>query len=141
MQKIHPANETLPVCLTNRLRSFAFAFRGLAVLLRTQPNARIHLVMLIAVCISGACLQIHIWEWCAIFLAAGGVWTTESLNTALEFLGDHASLQRNPIIRDAKDLAAASVLIASFVALLIGLIIFGSRLLFHLGPSGRISRI
>lgn len=131
MQKIHRANHTRTGGLTRRLRSLQFALRGIAVLLRTQQNAAICLIFLFGVSILGLLLRIQTWEWCAIFLAAGGVFVSEGLNTSLEFLANVVSPEYNRLIRDAKDVAAASVLIAAFTALLIGIAIFGSRLLFH----------
>ncbi len=58
------------------------------------------------------------WRW--IVLAIGLVWVAEALNTAVEQLGDAISLERDPRIGFAKDVAAGAVLVAALVAALIG---------------------
>ena len=121
--------ETRGAGFAGRWRSFGFAIRGLGVILNTQPNARIHAFCTVAVCLFGALLRISAWEWCAISFAIAGVWITECLNTALEFLADHASPGYSALIRDAKDVAAAGVLIASCAAVVIGIIVFAARIL------------
>ncbi len=56
------------------------------------------------------------------------VWSAEAFNTALERAVDLFQPDRHPFARDAKDLAAAGVLIASFGSLVVGVILFGPRL-------------
>ena len=54
----------------------------------------------------------------------------EATNTAIENLADHACKnQIHPHIKKIKDLSAASVLFAAFVALIAGCIIFIPKLL------------
>jgi diacylglycerol kinase (ATP) len=52
------------------------------------------------------------------------VWTAEALNTAFEFLCDVASPEFHPLVKQAKDVAAAAVLIAAMGATIIGLLVF-----------------
>jgi diacylglycerol kinase len=73
-------------------------------------------------------LRISSGEWLWIILAIGAVWFAEAVNTAIERLADAVTREHDPNIKFAKDCAAAAVLIASSVALLIGLIIFVPRL-------------
>jgi diacylglycerol kinase (ATP) len=68
-------------------------------------------------------------EWLWIVLAVGLVWFAEAVNTAIEQLGNAITLDRNPQIGTAKDVAAAAVLFASATALAIGLLIFGPHVL------------
>ncbi len=63
-------------------------------------------------------------EICWLAVAIAGVWVAELLNTAIEHLGDAITDQTNELIRNAKDLAAAAVLIASIAAVVIGLCVF-----------------
>ena len=86
---------------TGRIRSFKFAFRGLATMLRSQRNAWIHAAATVAVCAASALLGLRGEEWCWIILAITGVWTAEALNTALEFLTDVASPQFHPLAAKA----------------------------------------
>ena len=76
----------------------------------------------------GLLLRIGPGEWLGIILAIGAVWFSEAVNTAIERLADAVTPEHDPNVKIAKDCAAAAVLIASAVALLIGLIIFVPRL-------------
>jgi diacylglycerol kinase len=111
--------------LTGRLRSFGHAFRGLAILLRTQHNARIHAAATILVVAVGASFRISPAEWALIVLAAVCVWVAEALNTSIEFLVDLASPEPQPLAGKAKDVAAAAVLIAAIGSLFVGALVFG----------------
>jgi diacylglycerol kinase len=104
--------------------SFAFAFQGVLALLRTQANARIHFGATIAVVAAGFFFGITRLEWCAIAAAIGLVWTAEGLNTAIECVVDLVSPDQHPLAGRAKDIAAGAVLIAAFIAVVIGALIF-----------------
>ena len=78
-------------------------------------------------------LGISAGEWRAVILAIALVWTAEALNTALELLCDVASPEFHPLIQKGKDIAAAAVLLSSIGAAVIGLLVFGPRLLHTLG--------
>ena len=115
--------------LTGRLRSFGHAFRGLAILLRTQHNARIHAFATILVLAAGALLRISLSEWALIALAVVCVWVAEALNTSIESLVDLASPDPHPLAGKAKDVAAGAVLIAAIGSLIVGALVFGPHVL------------
>ena len=107
--------------------SFACAFRGIASLLKSEVHARIHLAATIAVLILGWWREITRGEWLAVILAIGLVWVAEALNTAIEYVADLAHPDEHPEVKKLKDLAASSVLFASIIALVVGLLIFWPR--------------
>ena len=109
-------------------QSFGFAVRGLQLLLRTQPNARLHLLATVAVLVLGAFSLRSPRDWALVLLATGLVWVAESFNTALEFLTDLVSPEWRPLAGQVKDLAAAAVLLAAATALTVGVLIFGAAL-------------
>ena len=109
------------------------ALRGLAFLINTQRNARVHLVATVLVIALGWYLKIDRSEWGLIILATALVWCTEALNTAVERLADRVTMERDPLIKQAKDLAAGAVLCASVGAALVGIIILGPPLWSRLG--------
>jgi diacylglycerol kinase (ATP) len=113
---------------SGRLRSLRCAFRGIAVMLRTQHNAWLHAIATCLVLTAGALLGLNTAEWCWIVLAVVAVWTAEALNTAFEFLTDVASPTFHPLAGQAKDVAAGAVLIASAGALVIGALVLVPRL-------------
>jgi diacylglycerol kinase len=111
--------------LGKRLESFTHAVRGAETLVRTQHNARIHLVVTGLVVVNAVLLRIDAVDWALVTIAVAGVWITEAINTAVELLADELTLERRPRIRDAKDMAAFAVLAASVLAAVLGVIVFG----------------
>jgi len=105
----------------SRIKSFKHAFAGLWYVLKTQKNAWLHAVATGLVVILAIYLHITLIEWAILFLAIGSVWTAEFINTALEAIVDLASPEHHPLAKVGKDVGAASVLISSFFAALIGL--------------------
>ena len=106
------------------LNSLRHAARGMATLVATQSNARIHLAVTAGVALLGLVLGLPPRDWCWIIVAVALVWTAEALNTAVEILGDAAAGGgHHPLVGRAKDVAAAGVLLAAMGAALIGVII------------------
>jgi diacylglycerol kinase (ATP) len=112
-----------------RVRSFRYAYRGIATMLATQHNAWIHAVATLAAVSLGLALAIERTEWLAVVLAIMAVWASEGLNTAFEALSDVASPQFHPLVKRAKDVAAGAVLISAIGAGVVGVLVFGPRLL------------
>lgn len=114
--------------LARRLRSFRYAWSGLLWLVSSQPNARIHLVATVCAIAVGFWLKIAPLEWCAILVVTGAVWSAEAVNSALELLADHLHPQEHPLVGRAKDVAAGGVLVAAIVAVAVGVLVFGPKL-------------
>jgi len=114
----------MKMILIRRLQSFVYALQGLACLLRTQPNARVHLLAALLACAAGVYFGLSRAEWLWIAAAITLVWSAEAFNTALEQLADALHPERHPAIGRAKDLAAAAVLIAALGAAVIGMLVF-----------------
>ena len=108
----------------DRLKSFRFAFNGLAVLLKTQHNAWLHLLATLVVVALGVSLQVSWMEWCLLTLAISQVWIAEGLNTAVEYLADAVTLEQHPLIGKAKDVAAGAVLLSAVGAAIVGAAVF-----------------
>ena len=107
-----------------RLKSFAHALQGMAQLVRTQPNARVHLLATGLVCGAGIYCGLSRAEWLWLIVAMVLVWSAEAFNTALEQLADAVHPEQHPGIGLAKDAAAAAVLIAALGAAIIGVLVF-----------------
>ena len=110
--------------LRTRLKSFRYAFRGISTLITYEHNARIHLFILVFVIVLGILLRIRESGWMAILFVSGLVFVSECFNTAVEYLSDLISDERNEKIKRAKDVAAAGVLISAIISVITGLIIF-----------------
>jgi diacylglycerol kinase (ATP) len=114
--------------IRSRIRSFGHAFRGGWYVVRTQQNAWIHLVITAIVVLLSFWLRLGLRDWAVIILATTIVFAAEFLNTAIEVVVDLASPQQHPLAKVAKDVGAATVLLAAFSAVLIGLLILGPPL-------------
>ena len=110
-----------------RIRSFRFALRGVWTMLRTQHNAWIHAVATAGAIGAGIAFRISPAEWLAITVVVVAVWTAEALNTAFETLCDVASPDFHPAVERAKDIAAGAVLISALGAIVVGLLVFGTK--------------
>lgn len=115
--------------LSNRLKSFSYAFNGLKILIKEEHNARIHLFVAIVVVMAGFVFKISVNEWFAVLFAIGFVMAIELINTAIENISNIISPEKDDRIKKIKDLSAAAVLISALTALVIGLIIFIPKLL------------
>ena len=121
--------EPKPFKLHSGLRSFRFAVAGLRTLFATQHNVWIHALATVVVCGVAAGLGVSAREWCLLILAMMAVWMTEALNSALEFLADAVTQNEHTMIKRAKDLAAAAVLIAAIGSVFIGVLVLGPHVL------------
>lgn len=113
--------------IRKRVRSVRFALQGLTDLLKTQPNARVHLLASIAVTGAGFYFKISSMEWVAVVICMAFVISMEAINTALEHLTDLVSPEYHPLAGKVKDVAAAAVLIAAVGAAIVGMIVFGPK--------------
>lgn len=115
--------------LRKTLRSFRFARQGITDLFRYENNAKVHLLIAIAVVIAGFWLNLTHVEWAIVLTQVGLVWAAEAFNTAIEKLCDFVSPGLHPQIKAIKDLSSGAVLIVSIVAVVVGGLILGGRLL------------
>lgn len=106
-------------------KSFYFAFKGIADLFSGRhPNAIVHLLAVVSVCLAGYFLKISTSEWLAVILCFIAVITLEAMNSAIEYVVDLASPDYHPLAEKAKDMAAGAVLLAAIGSVIIALIIF-----------------
>ncbi len=115
--------------LRRSLVSFRFAGQGLRYLLLTQPNFVIHTLAAVLVVVLAAVLGATAVETGLLTVTIGLVLVCEAFNTALEAAVDLASPEYHALAKVAKDVAAGGVLIAAIVAVIVGLIVLGPRLL------------
>lgn len=110
--------------------TFKNASKGFRLVLRSEKNIRIHFIIAILILITAYLLDFSAMEYCIILLAISLVIISEMLNTAIEYALD--SIYHNKyskIVGMAKDISAGAVMTASFISMLIGLLIFGSHIL------------
>ena len=121
--------------ITSRLKSLVHAFRGLGDMLFTEHNAWIHALATVLALDFAWWLGIDRYGFALIIVAIVIVWVAETFNTVLEIMADLVVGQRySKIVRRAKDIAAAAVLIAALGAVCVGVAILGSPLCQRLAP-------
>lgn len=106
------------------LNSFRYASRGINEILRTERNARIHLVVACVVILAGILVKVSSFELALIFFAIMLVFLAEMSNTAIEKTLDLVDPENNPKVARIKDMAAGAVLVASIGAVIMGVAIF-----------------
>ena len=110
--------------LKKRIKSFGYAFKGIASLIKKEHNAWIHCTAIVLVTVCGFYFGITPTEWCIVVICFGVVLAAEGFNTAIERLVDLVSPGFHPIAGDVKDVAAGAVLICARAAAIVGGIIF-----------------
>lgn len=115
--------------IKDRTNSFGYAFKGIVYVIKSEHNIWIHCTLGIAAIALGFYLEIRLPEWIFVTLAIGLVFIAELFNTAIEVLVDIVSPEYNPKAGLVKDIAAGAVLISAITAALIGLFIFGPKII------------
>lgn len=110
--------------------TFKNARKGFRLVLKSEMNIRIHVIIAFLVLFAAYLLKFSAVEFCIVLFAIALVIVSEMLNTAIEFTLDsvfHNKYSR--MVGMAKDISAGAVMFASVISVFIGLILFGSHLL------------
>lgn len=111
------------------MRSFGYAFEGLATIFRLTPNFWIHVCAAILALVLSVLLRLPPGEIAVVVVAIGVVLIAEAFNTALETMCDLVSPTYHPLVKRVKDVAAAAVLLAAIVAVGVAALLFVPRLI------------
>ncbi len=110
--------------------TFKNARKGFRLVLKSEMNIRVHFTIAILVLFMAFSLNFTPLEFCILLFVIALVIVTEMLNTAIEFSLDsvyHNKYSR--MVGMAKDISAGAVMFASFISILVGVILFGSKIL------------
>jgi len=110
-------------------QSFTCAIKGIGYSVYKGRNMKIHVLAAVLVTVLGFILEISRLEWAIIVLTIFMVLAAETINSAIEGTVDLVTKDHHPLARLAKDVAAGGVLLAAISAVIIGLLIFGPRLI------------
>ena len=105
-------------------RSFKYAFSGIAKVFLSERNFRFHTLAAVLVVSLGFIFKITITDWLFTITAIGMVVVAEAFNSAIEKLVDLVSPEKNQKAGWVKDVAAGATLLATIIAIAIGLIVF-----------------
>ncbi|GHU90383.1 hypothetical protein FACS1894202_10100 [Clostridia bacterium] len=95
------------------------AWRGLGAAIKRERHMRFHLFAAVCVIAGGLIFRVSAVSWALLILACALVLVAELVNTALERLCDCVNADKDPFIRDCKDIAAGGVLVAAIASVVI----------------------
>jgi diacylglycerol kinase len=121
--------KTFMINIKAIFKSIKYAFEGLHHVVKTQNNARFHLLATLIVVVLSFWVNLNPNEWCLILIAISIVWIAECFNTTLESFFDLVNPDPHPLVKNGKDSGAAAVLIAAFLSIALGIIILGPHLI------------
>lgn len=107
------------------IKSFDYAFQGIKSTLRDEQNIFVMLIMAVIALTLGIVFKISYLERLVIVLVIALVLSLEVMNTAIEAVVDlHDGNKTSKYGKMAKDCASGAVLVATFFALIIGIMVF-----------------
>lgn len=106
------------------------SLKGIRLALKSERNIRFHFVAAILAISLGIVLKFEAIEFCVVLIAIALVVVSEMLNSAIEFTLDAVFHNKySMLVGMAKDIAAGAVMIATFISIAIGVLLYGSKLL------------
>lgn len=115
-------------------QSLTYAYRGVALALKSQRNFRFDFVFGIFVLTAAVLLRFSYVELAVLVLSINSVLFAELINTVVEFIIDAYYGNRYSIVaKMSKDIAAGAVLITAISALIIGILLFFPKIIKFFG--------
>lgn len=110
--------------ISRLLQSIRYSFRGLWKSFKEEQNLRIQVFAAIVVVGLGIYFRITLIEWSLLVLSIGFVFIAELLNSAIERVSDVLKPRINGYVKEIKDIMAGTVMLASIIAIVVGLLVF-----------------
>ena len=107
--------------------TFKNARKGFRLVLKSEMNIRVHIVIAFFVLVLAYILKFSALEFCTLLFAIAIVIVSEMLNTAIDSIYHN---KYSKMVGMAKDISAGAVMFDSFISVLVGLILFGKHLVF-----------
>jgi diacylglycerol kinase len=108
--------------------AFRSAFAGLFYCIWHERNMKIHIGAIIIVAFLCWWFALEKYEIFILLLTVEGVVVAEMINTAVETIVDIVSPEIHPLAKIAKDVAAGAVMITVIFSLIIGWMLFFSKI-------------
>jgi diacylglycerol kinase len=110
--------------------TFKNSFKGIRLALKSERNIRIHFAVAVLAIASGIVLKFSTTEFCILLIAIALVIIAEMMNSSIEFTLDAIFHNRySKLVGMAKDIAAGGVMIATFISIAMGILLFGSKIM------------
>jgi diacylglycerol kinase (ATP) len=120
----------VPVVMRDRksvLRSFNYAWEGLAFSFATQRHMRVHFAIMALVLAAAWGLRVTQAELLQLLTAMVLVLVAEMVNTAVEYAIDLSTDGYDPRAKVAKDVAAGAVLLAAIYSVTVAILVFANN--------------
>ena len=104
-------------------RSARFAWRGVRIAFKRELNLQRQLIIGVLVIAAGIVLHVTMVQLAILILTTAAVMLLVMVNSAIEALADALMPSYHDKVRDAKDMAAGAVLVMSFAAVAVGIVI------------------
>lgn len=109
----------------NFFRTFKNARKGMRLSIKSERNIRIHLMCALLSITTAFYFNFSAIKICILLFAIGGVISMEMMNSAIEFTLDSIYHNRySRMVGMAKDIAAGAVMVMTFVAIAVGVLLF-----------------
>ena len=110
--------------------TFKNARKGMRLVLKSEVNIRVHFCIAMIVLALAFVLNFSVERMCILLLTIGFVIATEMINSAVEFSLDAVFHNKySKLVGMAKDISAGAVMFASVLAIVIGVLLFGTQIL------------
>lgn len=111
------------------LQSLKNAINGIIYVIKTGRNFKIQLFFAFLAILMGLGLKISLLEFAILMITIFLVLAMECINTAIEKIVDMYTLEYNETAKIIKDIAAGSVTLMAMLSIIIGCLIFLSKLI------------
>ncbi len=105
-------------------KSFKYAMRGFWYVLKNEQNIKLHVLIGFGVVVMMIYFKVALWQAIILFLVITMVIVLELINTIFEKMVDILKPRIHYYAEVIKDVMAATVLVASIGAVIIGILIF-----------------
>ena len=110
--------------------TFKNSRKGFRLVLKSERNLRIHLIVASVVIAAAILLGFDIVKFCVLLLAIAQVIVAEMLNSAIEFsLDSYYHNRYSRMVGMAKDISAGAVMFSTIISIIIGCLIFGQAII------------
>ena len=116
----------------NFFKAFKNSLNGIFYTLKKERNIKIQLIIGILAVVLGVLLKISLIEWTILGITMFIVIVSELINTAIENTVDLITTEYNEKAKIAKDVAAGAVLIAAMNSVIVGILIFGTKIIYYI---------
>jgi len=112
-----------------RIKSLEYALSGIKLLISTEDNMKLHVLLVIIMSFLGIYFELSATEWLIQILTVAGVLSLEAINTTIEKLADFIHPEYHEKIKIIKNLAAGAVLIYALASLAVGIVIYFPKII------------